>query len=167
MRTIGGNIRELRESAGLTQTELANKLHVSDGAVSAWESGRIQPKTQRVSALASALDCSIRDVYKGTVYEVLFGGASAFEQDPPRTLPKTSPPAPAPFSRTHFKPTVSKDGKSIRVDLKPVKAYELTDQEVRLIAYYRIMSKAAQSAILTMAKASAGGGNESDETAER
>ena len=35
----GAVIKELREKKGLTQAELAEKLYVSDKAVSKWESG--------------------------------------------------------------------------------------------------------------------------------
>lgn len=35
----GAIIRELREKTGLTQSELAEKLYVSDKAVSKWENG--------------------------------------------------------------------------------------------------------------------------------
>jgi len=35
----GGVIRELREKQGLTQAELAEKLHISDKTVSKWETG--------------------------------------------------------------------------------------------------------------------------------
>ncbi len=38
-KTIAVNIRGLREKAGLTQKELADKLYVSDNVVSKWERG--------------------------------------------------------------------------------------------------------------------------------
>ena len=38
-KRIGGNLRRLREQAGLTQAGLAEKLNYSDKAVSKWERG--------------------------------------------------------------------------------------------------------------------------------
>ena len=36
-------VREIRDTLGLTQVELANKLHVSETAVSRWENDHCQP----------------------------------------------------------------------------------------------------------------------------
>lgn len=38
-KTVAVNIRKLREQAGFTQRELADKLYVSDNVVSKWERG--------------------------------------------------------------------------------------------------------------------------------
>lgn len=40
---IGENIRQLRESHGMTQTDLGKIAGVSDKAVSTWESGPAAP----------------------------------------------------------------------------------------------------------------------------
>lgn len=40
--TIGANIRQLRKSAGLTQSELGEKVGVKKNAVSKWECGRVE-----------------------------------------------------------------------------------------------------------------------------
>lgn len=43
-KIIAGNISELRKNEGLTQAELAQRLHYSDKAVSKWERGVSQTK---------------------------------------------------------------------------------------------------------------------------
>ena len=45
----------LREEAGLTQLQLAEKLGVSDRAVSKWECGRGAPDVTLLGALSAAL----------------------------------------------------------------------------------------------------------------
>lgn len=57
------NIRELRESAGLTQGELAAELGVKRSAVSMWEIGKSRPRTEDLPKLAETLHCSIDDLY--------------------------------------------------------------------------------------------------------
>ena len=52
----GKKIAELRKEKGLTQKELANKLHVTDKAVSKWERGVNFPDLGLMEALAEALD---------------------------------------------------------------------------------------------------------------
>ena len=48
---VGALIRALREEAGLTQLQLAEKLGVSDRAVSKWECGRGAPDVTLLGAL--------------------------------------------------------------------------------------------------------------------
>ena len=55
------NIRELRESAGLTQGELSAELGVKRSAVSMWEIGKSRPRTEDLPKLAEVLHCSIDD----------------------------------------------------------------------------------------------------------
>jgi transcriptional regulator with XRE-family HTH domain len=45
-----------REELGLSQTELAERLGVSQQTVSRWEAGRAIPEPDRVAGLAKALD---------------------------------------------------------------------------------------------------------------
>jgi transcriptional regulator with XRE-family HTH domain len=55
-----GRLRELREAAGLTQRDLADKIGVHVDAVARWEQGRREPSWATVLALAEALgvDCT-------------------------------------------------------------------------------------------------------------
>ena len=42
-RRVGMRIREVREQAGMTQAELAKRVHVSRSSVESWESGQSYP----------------------------------------------------------------------------------------------------------------------------
>lgn len=52
----GKQIAELRKAKGLTQKELANKVHVTDKAVSKWERGINYPDLGLIEELATVLD---------------------------------------------------------------------------------------------------------------
>lgn len=43
---LGKRLKQLRNSAGLTQKELANKMNISSSAVSMYEAGRRDPDTE-------------------------------------------------------------------------------------------------------------------------
>lgn len=58
----GRKLRELRESAGLSQTRLASLMDVSRNAVSQWESGETQPSSRRLAKLAKVLRVPIDDI---------------------------------------------------------------------------------------------------------
>ena len=49
-------IIELRKNKGLTQRELANKLNITDKAVSKWERGLSYPDITSISTLAKVLE---------------------------------------------------------------------------------------------------------------
>ena len=61
----GAIIRELREKKQLTQAELAEKLFVSDKAVSKWENGKGYPDLSLLEGLAGALDVSVAELLSG------------------------------------------------------------------------------------------------------
>ena len=61
----GAMIRQLREEKGLTQAELAEKLHVSDKSVSKWETGRGYPDISLIQPLAGALGISVTELLDG------------------------------------------------------------------------------------------------------
>ena len=62
---IGKFIFELRKERGLTQQELANKLNVTDRAVSHWENGRSIPDISLLQPLAKELNISIQELLNG------------------------------------------------------------------------------------------------------
>ena len=53
---IGHYIQHLRKSAGMTQKELADKLHISFQAVSKWENGDSLPDTAILLDLCDVLN---------------------------------------------------------------------------------------------------------------
>ena len=56
-------IRELRRAAHINQTQLASAMGVTQGVVSNWETEIILPRTRDLPRLASALGCSIGDLF--------------------------------------------------------------------------------------------------------
>ena len=61
----GGVIKDLRQQKGLTQSELAERLGVSDKAVSKWECGKGLPDVSLLQPLAEALSVSVAELLSG------------------------------------------------------------------------------------------------------
>lgn len=61
----GTMIKKLREEKNLTQSALADKLGVSDKAVSKWETGRGLPDITLVEPIAEALGVSVIELLSG------------------------------------------------------------------------------------------------------
>lgn len=70
---IGKNIRSLREAAGLTQSELADRLFVSFQAVSAWERGQSIPDLENAVRLSELFDVSVDSLIRGGDREIFVG----------------------------------------------------------------------------------------------
>ena len=64
---IGRFIAERRKNAGLTQVQLAEKLNITDRAVSKWETGKAMPDTSIMLALCDILKISVNDLLSGEV----------------------------------------------------------------------------------------------------
>lgn len=62
---VGRNCKRLRQRAGLTQDALAERLHVTRQAVSAWETGKNQPDAETLAVMAEALGADIRELIYG------------------------------------------------------------------------------------------------------
>lgn len=56
-------IKELREQAGLSQSELANEMGVLQSAVCNWESEVALPRSRQLPALSKSLNCTIDDLF--------------------------------------------------------------------------------------------------------
>lgn len=61
----GAVIRQLREKNNLTQAELAEKLHVSDKAVSKWENGKGYPDVSLLEPIAGVFGVSLAELVSG------------------------------------------------------------------------------------------------------
>lgn len=61
----GAFIKALRTELGLTQRELAERLHITDRAVSKWERGLSAPGIDLLEPLAEALGVSVTELLRG------------------------------------------------------------------------------------------------------
>lgn len=56
-------IRELRETAGLSKTDVAREMGVDLAAVSRWDSGESMPRAAKLPKLAALFHCTIDDLF--------------------------------------------------------------------------------------------------------
>lgn len=61
----GSLIYEIRKELGLSQKELADKIHVTDKAISKWETGKGMPDVSLLIPLAEALNISVAELLNG------------------------------------------------------------------------------------------------------
>lgn len=80
---------EIRKNAGMTQSELAEKLDVSRQAISRWEMGTAKPEFENLIAISNIFDVSIDYLLKGseTVHDVT---AQRDEEPEPAEDPNTT-----------------------------------------------------------------------------
>lgn len=64
---IGRFIAERRKLKGLTQSQLAEKLNITDRAVSKWETGKSMPDSSVMLDLCNELEISVNDLLSGEV----------------------------------------------------------------------------------------------------
>lgn len=79
-RHIGIYLRQLRESRGLTQTELAHKSGVSYQQIHKYENGNNRISASRLGLFAEILDVPIQSFYEGTS-NGFFGSADTIAAD--------------------------------------------------------------------------------------
>lgn len=65
VKKIGAFIAQVRREKGLTQSELAERIGVTNKAISRWETGRGYPDIELLSTLSEALDVSIQELLDG------------------------------------------------------------------------------------------------------
>ena len=63
----GATIKKLRETKGITQLQLAEKIGVSSKAVSKWETSKGLPDINLIKPLASALGVSVMELMSGDI----------------------------------------------------------------------------------------------------
>ncbi|WP_300847250.1 ATP-binding cassette domain-containing protein, partial [uncultured Acetatifactor sp.] len=62
---IGAFISERRKAKGWTQSQLAEKLEITDKAVSKWETGRSMPDLSLFMPLCTLLDVTLNELFAG------------------------------------------------------------------------------------------------------
>ena len=61
---IAANISALRKNSGMSQAELAEKLHYSDKATSKWERGESTPDVDSLNEIAIIFGVSVEYLFK-------------------------------------------------------------------------------------------------------
>ncbi len=64
---IGKFLQTRRKECGLTQSELAEKLSVSDRAISKWENGNCLPDADHMTELCEILGITVNDLFSGEI----------------------------------------------------------------------------------------------------
>ena len=59
---LNERLRELRKKAGYSQQQMAQKLHLTQGAISQWENGITVPAAEQLSALADVFEISVDEL---------------------------------------------------------------------------------------------------------
>ncbi len=67
---IGKFIQERRKLKNLTQAQLAEKISITDRAISKWENGRGLPDTSLMLDLCDALEITVNELLSGEVIEM-------------------------------------------------------------------------------------------------
>lgn len=67
---IGRFISERRKNINITQSELAEKLGITDRAISKWENGICLPDVGTMPELCNILDISINDLFSGEIVDM-------------------------------------------------------------------------------------------------
>lgn len=67
---IGKFIQEKRKEKKLTQSELAEKLNITDRAISKWENGNCIPDVSNIQELCQILNITINDLFSGCVVDM-------------------------------------------------------------------------------------------------
>lgn len=65
-KTLGNMITELRKQKGMTQLDLADKMGVTDKAVSKWERDLSTPDIHTITRLSEVLEVSVEELMQTT-----------------------------------------------------------------------------------------------------
>lgn len=63
-KKLGGNLKKIRTTKSITQTELAKKLNVDKSFISNIEKGKTNPTLSTIANLAQALEVSTNELLK-------------------------------------------------------------------------------------------------------
>ena len=67
---VGKFIAECRKNKKMTQAELAEKLNITDRAISKWETGKGMPDSSIMLELCNELDISVNELLSGEVIKM-------------------------------------------------------------------------------------------------
>ena len=67
---IGKFIAECRKNKNLTQAQLAEKLNITDRAISKWETGKGMPDSSIMLDLCNELDISVNELLSGEIIKM-------------------------------------------------------------------------------------------------
>ena len=67
---FGDNLRKLRKLKGLSQEDLAEKMHVSRQSVSKWETGDSYPEMNNILELCKIFHCCINDLVNDSIIDI-------------------------------------------------------------------------------------------------
>ena len=70
MAEVSKNMKKIRSAAGMTQQELADRLHVTRQAVSSWETGKNHPDLEMLERIAQILEVDLEELIYGKKKEV-------------------------------------------------------------------------------------------------
>lgn len=96
-RNTGALIAQRRKALGLTQKQLAERLLISDKAVSKWEVGASYPEVTLLPPLAQILGLAVDELLEGAVHESAPPAEETMENDAPPDggSPKDKPGVPS------------------------------------------------------------------------
>lgn len=63
---IGPFLLQYRIKNGLTQTDLAKRLSISQNAISQYEAGKRTPTVKRLAQIAASLGCTVDEIMADT-----------------------------------------------------------------------------------------------------
>ena len=95
--TLGQKLKKLRTEKGLTQKELADRLHVTFQTVSKWENDENEPDISTLKELAKLYDCSVDYLISEDEEEIV---EETPVEDPTPVEPTSTEPAPEPVVKT-------------------------------------------------------------------
>ena len=119
---IGKFIAECRKKNNLTQMQLAEKLNITDRAISKWENGKAMPDSSIMLDLCNELKISVNELLSGEVIDMKEYDKKSEELLLELTKKDELKNKKAVFKPSHTGSIIEKDGKLMVFDMKPMRA---------------------------------------------
>ena len=91
MKGLGQNIKYYRKKCNLLQSELADKLQVSNKTISSWEIDRTEPNMEMVEKMCNVFNCTRSELVLGENSEKDFILEIAMSADRQKRIEKLPP----------------------------------------------------------------------------